>query len=353
MNAQSVPIHQGNITPESFELAAGQYKCVSSLNIAWGEGKKFQIGGLAACRYCEETGTANLRAFHSHTIPEFLGNDRAFSYDECLECNKKFGRYESELGRLVGPFMTIGGVSGKRGVPIQKGHDVELRSSNTIGSDGPGRSLFVSLANDEPRFGRARILPDGRLQTETPFPKASFVPRMAFKALAKCAVAILPSDELPLFSDLRKQLLTCADDQRAIGLHVALHLAELTNPLQATTAVILKRQGQSNEMPSALFAMTSGAVGFVINLLSDADIANVEFIPKSINYEPSVTLTDDTNNCAPIQIRWHRELLLDLSSPTKQVVPITGYWQTVGSFGSSWTKPEPVYTTLDALFGGR
>lgn len=75
------------------------------------------LGSREFCRFC---GTTDQRAFgrkrNAHTFPEALGNRTLFSLDECEACNQRFSVYEDALCKAVGPYLTLGGVEGKRGV---------------------------------------------------------------------------------------------------------------------------------------------------------------------------------------------------------------------------------------------
>jgi hypothetical protein len=90
------------------------------------------LGERKSCRYC---GAHDQKAFgkkkNAHTFPAGLGNNSLFSLDECITCNGKFSIYEDALIKAVGPFLTLGGVSGRNGIrqtgrsrsPFQIKHD--------------------------------------------------------------------------------------------------------------------------------------------------------------------------------------------------------------------------------------
>lgn len=343
------PLYFGNLRPESFRISTDQYDPIAMLGIKWGDGPAVHVGGFGRCRYCGEDSPSQLPRAHAHVIPNFLGNSRAYSDDECRSCNQVFGRYDSELANLVGPFLTIGGVAGKKGVPTQKGQDLTIRSWPTTGPSGSARALFVSISEGRAWSG-ARILPDGRIQVEFPFPKSSFRPRRAYKALVKCAVSILPHEELENFIGLRSWLL-CPDDVEDFPvLEVALHLAQPENPFPATTATLLRRNNATDRTPYMLFAITSGAIGFVIDLMSDSRDDHIGYVRMgTYHYTPNVSISGDENS-APIEIEWPLAKRMNFSETEKTYNPISGLWKTIRILPPQ-PFDYPIYTTLDRFFG--
>lgn len=81
-----------------------------------GSSKRY-INKRVTCRYC---GTADSAAFggrdNAHAFPAALGNRVLFALDECKACNGKFSIYEDALSKAIGPFLTLGGVRGRKGV---------------------------------------------------------------------------------------------------------------------------------------------------------------------------------------------------------------------------------------------
>lgn len=75
------------------------------------------LGGRQRSRFF---GTTDQSSFGSkrnaHTYPEALGSRTLFSLDECKACNQRFSIYEDALCKAVGPYLTLGGIEGKRGV---------------------------------------------------------------------------------------------------------------------------------------------------------------------------------------------------------------------------------------------
>ena len=80
-----------------------------------GLNKRF-IGTRFNCRFCGECDKKLFgQKMNAHTFPEALGNKLLFSLDECKSCNNYFSIYEDSLCKAAGPFLTLGGVKGKKG----------------------------------------------------------------------------------------------------------------------------------------------------------------------------------------------------------------------------------------------
>ena len=84
--------------------------------VGLGYEKRF-LGNRNRCRFCGIEKSSDFgNQTNAHTFPEALGNKYLFSLDECKSCNNKFSKYEDALCKAIGPFLTLGGVKGKRGV---------------------------------------------------------------------------------------------------------------------------------------------------------------------------------------------------------------------------------------------
>lgn len=79
------------------------------------------------CRFCSNgINTIKKVTFNNkaHVIPEALGNKGLITYEECDECNSKFGKtIEKDLISFFDIFRVFYGVNGKNGIPILKFND--------------------------------------------------------------------------------------------------------------------------------------------------------------------------------------------------------------------------------------
>src|SRR5688572_26703689 len=80
----------------------GRYDILNRVDAV--SGPRIFVGSSGVCRYCGETRAALFRK-KAHTFPEFLGNRRVFSRDECDACNQLFSAYETELAAYLRPFF--------------------------------------------------------------------------------------------------------------------------------------------------------------------------------------------------------------------------------------------------------
>jgi len=68
--------------------------------------KRITVGRRGFCRFCH-TEDPKLFRHTSHLFPEFLGNKRIISLDECDLCNSKFKIYDSNLAAFFTPYLTL------------------------------------------------------------------------------------------------------------------------------------------------------------------------------------------------------------------------------------------------------
>src|SRR5437868_6921115 len=119
---------------------AGRYEVLLNLSTAPGFAH-FYIGKDNSCRFCGVTGPKCFKKV-AHTLPEFLGNKGIFSNDECDACNALFSIYEGALAEMLKPFLTLGGIKGKKNDIPQTGRS---NSSNRIRRDETGKIPHISI----------------------------------------------------------------------------------------------------------------------------------------------------------------------------------------------------------------
>src|ERR1019366_6694789 len=82
------------------------------------------------CRFCG--GKPPERTFDNcaHAVSELLGNKIMVSLYECDDCNKRFSKFEDDLGKMTLPARSIGGVIGKNDVPtlISKSRGIKRKA---------------------------------------------------------------------------------------------------------------------------------------------------------------------------------------------------------------------------------
>ena len=231
------------------------------------------LGARDACRFC---GTTDSAAFGSktnaHTFPQALGNRKLFSLDECKACNHRFSVYEDALCKAVGPFLTLGGVSGKNGVR-QTGRTKGTSSLRHRREDGRrqlsghARAEFADVFDTDPS--------DGRLILRLPIGGDKFVPLHAYKALTKIGLSLLPEEELAHFSTACESLLT-RDARPTPGLlQVGFSYAYVGNAPPALAGTLLRRSDSQAPLPYLIAIFVAGSVCFQIRLKPDELDAHV------------------------------------------------------------------------------
>ena len=81
-----------------------KYEQISSTNDFKG---KFNNTFDKVCKFCLKTSKEATFKNIPHVIPELLGRNNYTSNDECDNCNKLFGTYESDLANYISPYQTL------------------------------------------------------------------------------------------------------------------------------------------------------------------------------------------------------------------------------------------------------
>ena len=234
-----------------------------------GTEKRF-INNRNSCRYCGVTDPSEFgRRDNAHAFPAALGNRVLFALDECKSCNQKFSLYEDALVKAIGPFLTLGGVKGRRSVR-QTGRSAgpsSIKHTNAVGA----RRIIVRSATGQ---GEAIDIDQatGKLALRIPVEGDRFVPRYAYKALLKIGLSILPAIELPRFENAVASL-NSHDALPNIGpLLVGFSYAYVGNALPALAAVLQRRKGQDAAEPALTLHFLAGSVCFQIWIPTDEEM---------------------------------------------------------------------------------
>lgn len=273
------------------------------------------------CRYCGATARNQFKNV-SHMFPEALGNKWLVSLDECDACNQLFGRFDDALAKAIGPVLTIGGTKGKgnsvRKTGASKG-PVSIRQELVDGK----RRLSIQIGGDD-AFDQASVDPvSGKVRFRVPSPTERFRPVLAYKAIVKMGIALLPRSELRNFSRLLAWLR--APDVSAIGpLTVGLSLGSLGNAPQLASAALLKRTSDApGNAPYIIFIVSAGSLCFQLPLKSDDfDGPWPSQTTAHCALEWSNILSDGMGS-APIAIRYGHPVELDWTSAEPALSPIT------------------------------
>ncbi|MDA4848623.1 hypothetical protein [Hoeflea poritis] len=227
------------------------------------EGDQRQMVGTAGiCRYC---GCQDSRKFKkvAHTFPEALGNKWVMSVDECDSCNGKFSVYEDALAKAVGPFLTLGGVKGKKGIR-QTGRS---QSNSKIRHSMEGGRRRISIRAES---GGVGIDPaTGNMKAVIGVKGDKFVPLLAYKALCKMGLALLPEKELGNFGKLIAWIGDPGSGADMVPLEVGASFALIGNSPPLVTGTLLRRKAPDDPLPHMVFVFCSGSVCLQIRLRPD------------------------------------------------------------------------------------
>jgi hypothetical protein len=205
------------------------------------------------CRYCGNSGKNKFKS-KAHLIPEFTGSKDLFAYNECKECNHKFGvNYENSL-RNFGVKNIYIPIKGKGGFKKHKDF-----SKDTVTQFKDEKTLVTKVNsgeyNDEIVDGKMKLI-------AMSYP---FIPLYVYKSLVKIALSLLKIEDLENFkdtfdwiSDINKQ------EAHLIPLTLVMN-DEAKPPLLRPIAILLKKKINYN-CPEFSFLFSWGFYNFQIFL---------------------------------------------------------------------------------------
>lgn len=297
----------------------GRYMLLRQVK-GWIDGPRTVLGERRICRYCRNRDPKTFRKT-AHAIPEGLGNKWIISGDECDACNDAFALYEAALVTSVGPFLTLGGTTGKGNRVRQTG-----RTAGNAVIARQGADLSILTRSADPKNQVAFDPTSGRFRFAIPIPGVPFRPRHAYKALSKMGVALLPDDEIDNYQRLRAWLRDPRDTLDFPVLDVAMSFGSIGNAPPLVAASLLRRTDPQDDIPHMLFILCAGSVCLQIDLLSDHLDHHIQPTPMGcVNINWSVVLAAGDGR-DPIRIRYG--------------TPIHQNWS------SSETTPQPIETMI-------
>lgn len=315
------------------------------------------LGQKYECRFC---GASERRLFRTiaHTFPEGLGNKWIVSADECDECNKLFSKYDDALCKSIAPLLTIGGVKGKGGKVRQTGRSEGSHNFKHETHDGKSFvkiKMFSESKNIKTPIGTSIIFivdensaHNGAQIHRTPVPDEKFVPRYAYKCLAKMGFSLIPLYELHNFTKLKKWIQTPDDTCDFPFLDVGISTGSLANPPEVVAAVILRRRQGAVVSPEFIFCFCAGSICWQIELRSDSsytDLPPIQFGQINIDWAMAPQ-GDDSRTIDRFGITHH----FDWKSCEAELIPVSAtlYTHTPsegGSFDVEWRSsiiPSPL-----------
>lgn len=164
------------------------------------------------CRYCGLAAPQVKFRKLAHAIPEQIGNDWLFDYEECDDCNLHFSKYvEDDFAKWTLPWRSLGRIRGKSGVPSLKSSDKQFRidaSFNNSTADNLAASngrydLEIRMALNDARHELDEETRTVKLTLE----RQPYISMGVFKCLVKMAIAVAPQEEENRCAHLKKWIL--------------------------------------------------------------------------------------------------------------------------------------------------
>jgi hypothetical protein len=162
----------------------------------------------------------------------------------------------------------VGGVRGKENKVRKTGLK---KSGNFIQHDrrSGGRQIMMALPSMDSAVPVSFDPLSGNLISTLQMPNERFVPRLAYKGLAKMALAMMPLEDLSHYRRLTTWVRQPKDDIELNALGVGLSLGSIGNAPPHAMGVLLRRREFTLPVPHFLFLFCAGSVCLQIDLKSD------------------------------------------------------------------------------------
>lgn len=246
------------------------------------------------CRYCNETDAKKFRS-KAHLLPEFTGNKEVFCYNECDDCNAKFGLYETNLNAFCGIKNTFIPIKGKK--KFQKFRDEKNKFTTQFQDENKVKINFESDNNNFIKFDNGTL----NIQSTT----QGFIPLYVYKSLVKFGISMIKKEDLHKFTKtiewLKVPTNIHSQDDNIISLQL-LH-NESRPPIIKPVAFLMKRKSdyQKNNIPEFTFILAFGFHRFQIFLPYNSDDVNLlsrESIILPVHCRLFAQIQLDSNNGA-------------------------------------------------------
>src|SRR5690606_5433846 len=109
----------------------------------------------------------------------------------------------------------------------------------------------------------------GLIRMKLPIAETAFRPRLAYKAIAKMGLALLPDEELDNYQRLRAWVLAAAERSLFRSLNVTLSFASISNSPHLVCSTLLRRIDPRAAIPHIVFVFCAGSVCIQIGLMPD------------------------------------------------------------------------------------
>ena len=245
------------------------------------------------CRYCKKTKADGVKfgSKQSHLIPQCLGNDSLFSFDECSECNDHFGHCDSSLANSISLIRTLGHFRKKGGgTPTYK-----TNSGIRVDSD----QLIIRVTGPELKLASELQEPFMRIDPQTNsviFDDSNKTnPTMNFKALCKTGLALVAPKDLKVFPETIKWIRNDDHSIKPKGCEeLAAHFTTIDSAKlehHGDISLYIRKETET-QLPGALLMIRTGKMAFQIAIprsgLDEHFIGRIDvpYIPPFEQFNP-------------------------------------------------------------------
>lgn len=149
-----------------------------------------------------------------------------------------------------------------------------------------------------------------------------FIPRLAYKALLKIALSLLPEDEIENFGQAIDSLALRDEMPYPSPLQVGFSYAYVGNAPPALAGCLLRRKEEIDRLPYMLFLFMAGSVCFQIWVRSDGKDNNV---PKDVRLGLNWTASFPKQEGGYFRISYKNPITFDWSSLTPTLQPFEAF----------------------------
>ncbi len=186
------------------------------------------------CNFCNKDYPDTSFKSAAHLLSRMIGNTDLFSTFECDACNTRFSLFETDVASFLGLGRSITGLKENRLPPGFAGIGLEAKSMLFKGK----KILVIHKKNAE------RNIEEG--STKLQYQKPTYTPANIYKLFLKCALSVLPQDEV--VSDFQLALEYLQGDKVLTGAHINIFRFQLTIDLPLHV-YIFKKKEMTDKLP--------------------------------------------------------------------------------------------------------
>lgn len=260
------------------------------------------------CWFCGKDESETKFTEIAHVFPECIGNSVLASYFECDECNQFFGNtLENEYAKFFNFYHSIMQIKGKKGkskccyrIPCDKRTDACNKNC-----------VEISIKNGMPYIGKCvevgeKYVRINENSIQISKPIGRYCPIAVFKTIVKMAITVMPSEELPLFTNtiewlLQKEHSNIFNKQLLIKFKMIPGFDVTKYPHYC----LYRRKKTVWGKPYMLFNITYGCFSLLIEIPRDSDCSsNSDFLSLPFPPIPFYTSTEgiwDLSNSSSLE----------------------------------------------------